>query len=142
VKTLDLLVAKREKQKVNSALIKRQHKKSTMPTTLAALYALLLPLLKQRARKAYHAYRKYWERDEASRDTWLEDLAKARAQHEQLRRDRLKGRRPSKKNRRPPPSKGLLLNCAPSARKNAFADFSAESSEPSALISWLASRWS
>jgi hypothetical protein len=64
-----------------------------MPTTLSALYALSLIDLKKKARTVYHVYRKYWERDESTRDTWLENLAKARTTHKhQQRRDQRKGR--------------------------------------------------
>jgi hypothetical protein len=111
LKTYNLLIAKREnlpadpsapisKCLVNSALIRCQHQASHMEWSLSSLYALDLPSLRSRSTKAYKAYRRYWTNSEATRDTWLEDLAKARAAHERRKQDACKGRSlPKKKSK-------------------------------------------
>jgi hypothetical protein len=90
LKTHHLLLAWRLHTKaVSSSIIKRHHIKSKMKTTLSELYGMDIPTLCKAATEAYKAYRRYWDHTDVSRDTWLEDLAKARAVNEQAKKERL-----------------------------------------------------
>jgi hypothetical protein len=102
LKTRDLLLARRlHKKAVGASIIKRQHIKSKMQTTLSKLYSMDIPTLRKAATKAYKAYRRYWDHADVSRDTWLEDLAKARAANEQVKKLRLRGKAPRVKKKCP-----------------------------------------
>jgi hypothetical protein len=104
---------------VGSSIIKRQHIKSKMQTTLSELYGMDIPTLRKAATKAYKAYRRYWDHADVSRDTWLEDLAKARAANEQVKKERLRGKAPRVKRRNAPLSlNGRRLNSVLFAARN------------------------
>jgi hypothetical protein len=113
LKTFNLLIAKREhlpkaalspprKCPINSSLIQRQHRASKMALTLSELYQLDLPTLRDKAKRAYKAYRRYWDHSAATRDTWLEDLAKARAAQELRKQAACKGKPPGKRKKAKP----------------------------------------